>query len=88
VGIYAALSGDSKAKVLADFGGGQFSGFKSALVDLSVEKLAPITAEMSRLIADPGHIDAILADGAQRARAIAAPVMRDVKEIMGFVSGG
>jgi tryptophanyl-tRNA synthetase len=87
VGIYAALSGDSKAKVLADFGGGQFSGFKTALVDLSVAKLAPITSEMNRLIADPGHIDAILADGAARARAIAEPVMRDVKNIMGFVSG-
>ena len=85
VGIYAALSGDSKDKVLADFGGGQFSGFKSALVDLSVTKLAPITAEMTRLIADPAHIDAILADGSERARAIAAPVLRNVKDIMGFV---
>jgi tryptophanyl-tRNA synthetase len=53
-----------------------------------VARLAPITAQMNRLLADPAHIDAILADGAARARAIAQPVMRNVKEIMGFVQGG
>jgi tryptophanyl-tRNA synthetase len=85
VGIYAALSGVTKAQVLADFGGGTFSRFKSALSDLSVEKLSPISGEMNRLLADPGHIDAILRDGAARARAIAAPVLRDVKRILGFI---
>ncbi len=86
VGIYAGLSGVSKADVLAQFGGGQFSGFKGALVDLAVAKLAPIAGEMRRLLADVSHIDAILGDGAQRAEAIAAPVMADVKDIVGFVS--
>ncbi|MGL4729646.1 MAG: tryptophan--tRNA ligase, partial [Bosea sp. (in: a-proteobacteria)] len=85
VGIYAALSGMTKAQVLADFGGGTFSRFKTALADLSVEKLAPISGEMNRLLADPGHIDTILRDGADRARVIAQPVMRDVKRILGFV---
>jgi tryptophanyl-tRNA synthetase len=86
VGIYAALAGATKAQVLAEFGGGTFSRFKAALSDLSVEKLAPITGEMNRLLADPAHIDAILRDGAERARAIAQPVMRDVKRIAGFVA--
>jgi tryptophanyl-tRNA synthetase len=85
VGIYAGLSGVTKAQVLSEFGGGQFSGFKAALVDLAVTKLAPIAGEMRRLLADTGHIDAILADGADRAAAIAAPVMADVKDIVGFV---
>jgi tryptophanyl-tRNA synthetase len=40
---------------------------------------------MKRLVADPGAIDAVLADGAERARAIAEPNFRVVKEIMGFV---
>src|SRR6478752_7551914 len=48
VGIYAGLSGTSKEAVLKQFGGGQFSGFKAALVDLAVEKLAPIADEMRR----------------------------------------
>ena len=40
---------------------------------------------MRRLMADPGHIDAVLADGAARARAIAAVTMDAVKDIVGFV---
>src|SRR2546425_1295938 len=67
VGIYAALANASKATVLGQFGGGQFSTFKSALVDLSVAKLGPIGAEMKRLVADAAHIDSVLADGAARA---------------------
>ena len=86
VGIYAALADRSKADVLAEFGGGQFSGFKSTLVDLAVAKLGPIGAEMKRLTQDHAYIDHVLNDGADRARAIAAQTMRDVKDIVGFVS--
>lgn len=85
VGIYAALADVSKEKVLAEFGGGQFSTFKAALVDLSVAKLGPIGGEMKRLVAEPSHIDAILRDGAARARVIADETMRHVKDIVGFV---
>jgi len=85
VGIYAALSGRTKAEVLGEFGGGQFSNFKNALVELCVTKLAPIASEMKRLVADPGHVDSILVDGADRARAIAAETMKSVTDIVGFV---
>jgi tryptophanyl-tRNA synthetase len=85
VGIYAALADTTKAKVLKEFGGGQFSAFKKALADLAVAKLAPITGEMRRLTADPPEIDRVLADGARRARAIADPIMRQVREIVGFI---
>ena len=85
VGIYAALSDASKAEVLAEFGGSEFSRFKPALAELAVGKLGPIGAEMRRLQADPGYIDAVLSKGAERARAIASGVMRDVKSIMGFL---
>ncbi|MCE7030259.1 tryptophan--tRNA ligase [Jiella avicenniae] len=85
VGIYAALAETRKADVLTEFGGRQFSEFKPALAELAVEKLAPINAEMRRLIDDPGHIDAVLKDGGERAGAIAERTMRDVKEIVGFL---
>jgi tryptophanyl-tRNA synthetase len=85
VGIFAALSGRSKADVLSEFGGAQFSTFKKALAEVCVEKLSPITEECKRLTADPAEIDRILADGAARARAIARPVMDQVKDIVGFV---
>jgi tryptophanyl-tRNA synthetase len=85
VGIFAALRGASKADVLADYGGAQFSTFKGALVDLAVEVMGPIGAEMKRLTDDPAHIDAILADGAERAGAIARETVGAVKDIVGFV---
>jgi len=88
VGIFAALSGRSKDDVLREFGGGQFSSFKNALVDVCVAKLSPIAAEMRRLTADPSHIDAILIDGADRARAIASKTMLTSKDIVVFVRKG
>lgn len=87
VGIFAALAGLAKTDVLKQFGGAQFSAFKGALVDLAVARLSPITAEMSRLCADAAYIDSVLRDGAGRARELAAPIMKDVKEIVGFVGG-
>jgi tryptophanyl-tRNA synthetase len=85
VGIYAALAETSRAQVLAQFGGAQFSAFKAALIDLLVGKLAPLNAEMRRLIADPAYIDQMLADGAARAQKLAAETMKAVKDIVGFV---
>ena len=85
VGIYAALAGRSKDDVLGEYGGGNFSGFKSALVDLAVEKLGPVGAEMKKIQADHAYLDAVLKDGADRARVLAATTMTAVKDILGFV---
>jgi tryptophanyl-tRNA synthetase len=85
VAIYAALMDTDVASALHEHGGSQFSAFKSALVDVAVGKLSPIADEMRRLMADATHIDAVLADGAERARAIARPTMDAVKDIVGFV---
>src|SRR5512134_3627727 len=85
VGIYAALQGVSKAEVLREFGGGQFSSFKSALAELAVAKLGPIGAEMKKLVNDTAYIDSVLADGSQRARVFAAETMKSVGDIVGFV---
>jgi tryptophanyl-tRNA synthetase len=85
IGIYAALSETGKAQVLERFAGAQFSSFKAELIDLLIGKLAPVNAEMRRLIADPVYIDHVLADGADRARALAAETMRAVKDVVGLV---
>jgi tryptophanyl-tRNA synthetase len=85
VAIYAALVDGTVEDVLRDHGGAQFSAFKGALVDVAVSKLGPIAGEMRRLMADPGHIDAVLADGSRRARVIAQETMTAVKDIVGFV---
>jgi tryptophanyl-tRNA synthetase len=83
--IYAALSDEPRAGIVARFAGQQFSGFKNALADLAVAKLTPLAAEMRRLLADPAEIDRILADGASRADALAAPILKDVKRLVGFL---
>ncbi len=85
VGIYAACAGITKAEVLKEFGGAQFSTFKPALSDLLVAKLSPITAEMRRIKDDKTYIDGVLADGSERASKLARETMNAVKDIVGFV---
>ncbi|MBL9049859.1 MAG: tryptophan--tRNA ligase [Tabrizicola sp.] len=85
VNIYAALSGQSVAEVVAEYAGAQFGSFKPKLVELAVAKLSPITTEMNRLMADPGEIDRILADGAERADALARPILEQVYDITGMI---
>ncbi|MFC3086429.1 tryptophan--tRNA ligase [Tabrizicola soli] len=85
VNIYAALAGHTVEQVVRDFAGAQFGTFKPALADLAVAKLSPITEEMNRLMADPGEIDRILADGSERADAIARPILEQVYDITGMI---
>ena len=84
VAIYAALAGLTREQVIAQFAGQGFGAFKPALADLAVESLAPVTAEMRRLMDDPAEIDRVLKDGAERASAIAEPVVAETKKIVGF----
>lgn len=84
--IYAALSESPRAEVQARFAQTPFAEFKTRLADLAVEKLAPIAAEMRRLMADPGHIDGILREGAERAAALAEPVLKEAYQRVGFLN--
>ncbi|MEM9755006.1 MAG: tryptophan--tRNA ligase, partial [Pseudomonadota bacterium] len=85
VNIYAALADISPAQVLAEHAGSQFGTFKAALADVAVDRLAPLTSEMARLMRDLPEIDRILARGADRARAIAAPILDRTYEITGML---
>jgi tryptophanyl-tRNA synthetase len=85
LGIYAALADQEKDAVIAQFAGKQFSEFKSALTELAVAKLGPVGSEMQRLMKDPGHVDKVLREGAERARALAAPILAETYKIVGFL---
>ncbi|HXE86816.1 MAG TPA: tryptophan--tRNA ligase [Hyphomicrobiaceae bacterium] len=85
VGIYAALAHTTKAQVLKEHGGAQFSAFKKALAEVAVSRIGPVNAEMKRLLADAGEIDRLLRDGAARARTIAAPIVAQAKDVVGFL---
>jgi tryptophanyl-tRNA synthetase len=85
VGIYAALAGISAEAVVAEFAGKGFGVFKPALAELAVSHLTPITAEMSRLMADPAEIDRVLGDGANRAAALAEPILAETYARVGLL---
>jgi len=85
IGIYAALADQTREQTLARFAGQNFSTFKEDLSALAVEVLGKIGGEMRRLLADPGHIDAVLRRGAERASAIATPILREVQDITGLL---
>ena len=84
--IYAALADTTKAAVLKEHAGSQFSGFKKVLTDLAVAKLSPITDKMRHLLADPAEIDQILIRGAEHANALTSKHMREIKDIVGLWS--
>ena len=84
VGIYAVLNGQSEQQVLDEFGGHGFGKFKPALADLAVAKLGPVADAMRRLMSDPAEVDRVLKQGGERANAIAAPVMDEVRRVIGF----
>ena len=88
VNIYAALSDQTVAQVLAEVGGKQFGTFKPMLADLAVARLSPISTEMARLMNDQSEIDRILARGSEKARAIAGPILDRTYEIVGMVGAG
>ncbi len=87
VGIYAAMAGTTVEAVLADFGGEGFGKFKPALGQLLVEQLAPINARFLELRADRAALGAILRQGAEKARALAAPTLAATYAALGLVQG-
>ena len=86
VGVYAALSDRTKAEVLAEFAGQGFGAFKPKLADLAVTVLAPVGDAMRRLMADPAEIDRVLRAGAEKARAVADPIVDETKRKVGFLA--
>ncbi|MFD1192690.1 tryptophan--tRNA ligase [Phenylobacterium conjunctum] len=84
VGIYAALDGRTSEAVLAEFAGQGFGSFKPKLADLAVAKLGSVGEAMRGYMSDPAEIDRILDAGAARAREVAAPILAEVKQIVGF----
>jgi len=83
VNIYAALSDISREDVVTQYAGAQWGVFKPALAELAVEKLSPITAKMREVLADEAYIDSVLKEGNEKARLLAAPVLREMQDVIG-----
>jgi tryptophanyl-tRNA synthetase len=84
VTIHAALAGTEPEAVLAEFAGKGFGTFKPALADLAVAVIAPIRERLTRLLGDRAAVAASLAEGADRARALAAPTLIAAQQAVGL----
>ena len=85
ISIYAALLGQSTEQALSGVRGMGFRQFKKLMTDVAIEKLSPVGNEIRRLMADPEYIDDVLADGGNRAHAIAEPILTEAERIVGFL---
>jgi tryptophanyl-tRNA synthetase len=85
VGIYSAVAGRTVQAVLDEYAGRGFDVFKPQLAAALIDHLGPITARLREIEGDPAHIDNILREGAERAAAIADPVISEVRDIVGFL---
>jgi len=85
IGIMAALTGKTAQEVTTAFAGKGFGDFKKALTEVAVEVLGGIGAEYQKLMADPAHVEAVLAKGGEKARALSAPVLQQAYDAMGFL---
>ena len=86
VNIYSSLADKSTDETLNEFAGKGFSYFKPKLIELTIDKIEPISKKMLYLLKDTGEIDKILKIGSHKARQIASPIVKDVKHLVGFVS--
>ena len=84
VTVYAALADEPAEAVLGRFAGQGFGQFKPALAELLVETLRPIKARLDGFREDPGELDRLLALGAEKARAMAAPTLLGAYRAMGL----
>ena len=85
VGIFAAMTGCDHAAVLKDHAGQGFGAFKTALTELLVEQLSPIASETRRFLSDRATLTELLKTGAERAAAIADPIVNEAERLIGFV---
>jgi tryptophanyl-tRNA synthetase len=83
--ILSAVTGTPVADLEAEHAGGGYGPFKTAVADAVVAHLAPIRARYAELVADPGALGAILTLGAEKAEAIAAPVVARTRRALGLL---
>jgi tryptophanyl-tRNA synthetase len=84
IDILAVARGSDQATVESEFEGSGYGDFKKAVAEAVVELLEPVQERYRELRSDEAELDRILGIGAEKARAIAAPVVAEVRERMGY----
>ena len=83
--IYELLTGERRDAIEAHFAGRGYGHLKQEVAEMVIEALRPIRERYLTFIADPAELDRLLAMGAERARAVANPKLREVKRKVGFI---
>ena len=86
LGIYQAVTGKTQADVEADFADARgYGDLKVGVAEVTIAEIAPVRERYQYLMKDPAELDRLLAIGAEQATAVAAPKLKQMKEIMGLV---
>jgi tryptophanyl-tRNA synthetase len=86
INIFSALAGVSRETIVTEYGSKNFSEFKKTLAALAIEQLSPITSLMRDLLKNRDYLDEVLESGAEKAEAVATKHMKQIKEIVGFLT--
>ena len=84
LGIYSSLNNQTTEKTINEFNGKNFSDFKDNLAEVVVEKISPISLEITKLLKNEDHIDQILKEGAEKANEQSSKKVKEMKKIIGF----
>ncbi len=84
ISIYASINNTKIEKVLKEFGGKNFSTFKSKLSESIIEKICPIGIEIKKLLEDKNYIYKILENGGKKANMLANKNLKEIYEIIGL----
>ena len=85
ISIYSSINNIKISEVLNEFGGKNFSTFKSKLIESVVEKICPIGKEITKLLKDENHLKKILKTGSESANLIAKANLEEIYKIIGLV---
>ncbi len=84
ISIYASVNNIKVSEVLNEFGGKNFSTFKSKLVESVVEKICPIGEKITKLLKDENNLNEILENGVKNADLIATKHLKEIYKILGL----
>ena len=82
--IYQIFTGFSKEQIEKEFDGKGYGEFKTRLADVVIESLRPVREKYAQISNDPGYIETLLKDGAEKVRPVAQSVLKRVKDRVGL----
>jgi tryptophanyl-tRNA synthetase len=84
INILSATTNQSIDQVLSNYAGKEYSALKKDLAESLIQVISPIRSEINNLLNNQDELNVILADGTEKAAAIANPIIEEVYKIVGF----